>query len=157
MEVATSFENILRLLQIKMTSSVILECFTELDGRFEQTSLLANIYNTGVQFICPVEFLSPKKMRNVQETLEEGLEKILSHGERVSNQRSYLWKKKKKLCQEVQDKIDPYLSTFYDVYSMASYHTKPFVNPMADAPQSIEFMLNTSYISEGEEDNVKVE
>ena len=76
-----------------MTSSVILECFTELDGRFEQTSLLANIYNTGVQFICPVEFLSPKKMRNVQETLEEGLEKILSHGERVSNQRSYLWKK----------------------------------------------------------------
>ena len=32
-EVATSFENILKLLQIKMTSSVILECFTELDGR----------------------------------------------------------------------------------------------------------------------------
>ena len=31
--VATSFENILKLLQIKMTSSVILECFTELDGR----------------------------------------------------------------------------------------------------------------------------
>ena len=32
-ELATSFENILKLLQIKMTSSVILECFTELDGR----------------------------------------------------------------------------------------------------------------------------
>ena len=32
-EVATSFDNILKLLQIKMTSSVILESFTELDGR----------------------------------------------------------------------------------------------------------------------------
>ena len=95
-------------------------------------------------------------MKNVQETLEEGLQKILCHGERVSNQRRF-FKKKQKICQEVQDQIDPYLATFYDVYSMASYHTKPFVNPMADAPQSIEFMLNTSYISEGEEDNVKVE
>ena len=98
-------------------------------------------------------------MKNVKETLEEGLEKILAHGEQASKAYYALnfWKKKKKLCQEVQDQIDPYLSTFYDVYSMASYHTKPFVNPMADAPQSIEFMLNTSYISEGEEDNVKVE
>ena len=86
------------------------------------------------------------------------MKKILSHGERVSNQKKRVFfRKKKKLCQEVQDQIDPYLSTFYDVYSMASYHTKPFVNPIAEVPKIIEFMVETRYISEGEEDNVKVE
>lgn len=96
-------------------------------------------------------------MKNVKETLEDGLEQILSHGERVSSQKMVFFKKKKKLCQEVQDQIDPYLSTFYDVYSMASYHTKPFVNPIAEVPKIIEFLVETRYISEGEEDNVKVE
>ena len=96
-------------------------------------------------------------MKHVQETLEDGLKKILSHGERVSNQKRLFFRKKKKLCQEVQDQIDPYLSTFYDVYSMASHHTKPFVDPIADAPDIIKFRVETSYISEGEEDNVKVE
>ena len=96
-------------------------------------------------------------MKHVQETLEDGLKKILSHGERVSNQKRLFFRKKKKLCQEVQDQIDPYLSTFYDVYSMASYHTKPFVDPIADVPDKIPFRVETSYISEGEEDNVKVE
>ena len=98
-------------------------------------------------------------MKNVKETLEEGLEKILAHGEQVSKvyYDIHFWKKKKKLCQEVQDQIDPYLSTFYDVYSMASYYTKPFVDPIADIPESMDFMIETKYISEGEEDNVKVE
>ena len=96
-------------------------------------------------------------MKNVKETLEDGLKKILSHGERVSSQKRFFFKKKKKLCQEVQDQIDPYLSTFYDVYSMASNYTKPFVDPIADVPDIMEFMVETSYISEGEEDNVKVE
>lgn len=94
-------------------------------------------------------------MKNVQETLEEGLQKILCHGERVSNQRRF-FKKKQKICKEVQDQIDPYLATFYDVYSMASYLTNPFVDPLADRPYKIAFRVDTRYISEGEEDNAKV-
>ena len=85
------------------------------------------------------------------------MKKILSHGERVSNQKTFFFKKRKKLCQEVQDQIDPHLSTFYDVYSMASNLTKPFVDPIADIPDQIQFMVETRFISEGEEDNVKVE
>ena len=40
---------------------------------------------------------------------------------------------------------------------MASYYTKPFVDPIADIPASMDFQIETKYISEGEEDNVKVE
>ena len=69
---ATSFDNILRLLQIKMTSSVILECFTKIDG---------------VKFFCPIEFLSERRLRNVQSILEDGFNRILQEGEKVSNEK----------------------------------------------------------------------
>lgn len=144
---ATSFDNILRLLQIKMTSSVILECFTKIDG---------------VKFFCPIEFLSERRLRNVQSILEDGFNRILQEGEKVSNEKWWshgvkgLIYGRKRLHQEIQQKVDPYLSTFYDVYSMTSRLTRPFVDPLAPVPVNITFQVRTGYIAEGEEDNVKV-
>ena len=76
--------------------------------------------------------------------------------QRLSHNISGLFFGKKRLCQEVQDQIDPYLATFYDIYSMTSYLTQPFVDPLSPVPNIIDFKVRTSYISEGEEDNVKV-
>ena len=97
----------------------------------------------------------------VQYILEDGFHRILFEGEKVTNQKlghslAELIYGKKRLCQEVQQQIDPYLSTFYDIYSMTSSLTKPFVDPMSSVPKLIEFQVKTSYIAEGEEDNVKV-
>lgn len=116
---------------------------------------------SGVQFFCPIEFLSERRLKNVQDILEDGFNRILHEAEKVSNEKLLHGVKgliygRKRLHQEVQQKVDPYLSTFYDVYSMTSRLTRPFVDPLAPVPVEMTFQVKTDYIAEGEEDNVKV-
>ena len=49
---------------------------------------------------------------------------------------------------------DPYLATFYPVYSLAANLTNPFHDVI---PDSIPFMIDTRFIPEGEDDLVKIE
>ena len=50
--------------------------------------------------------------------------------------------------------LDPYLASFYPVYSLAANFTNPHCE---DIPNSICFSVDTRYVPEGEEDLVRLE
>ena len=65
------------------------------------------------------------------------------------------WWGKLTITQTKQDQIDPYLSCFYNTYSLASGFTNPYIDSETP-PNATFFKVNTDFIAEGEEDHVKV-
>ena len=62
-----------------------------------------------------------KKKNNIRRIIEDGLSTILGS----ARQRSLI-RGKLTITQERQDQIDPYLSKFYNSYSLASNYTQPY-------------------------------
>ena len=92
-----------------------------------------------------------KKKDNIRRIIEEGLSTILSS----ARQRSFI-RGKLTITQERQDQIDPYLSKFYNSYSLASNYTQPYQDSL-EVPKEVCFKVNTEFIAEGEEDLVQVQ
>ena len=95
--------------------------------------------------------LPSKKKESIRLILEEGLSTILGS----ASQKSFL-RGKLRITQERQDEIDPYLSNFYNSYSLAGNYTQPYQDSL-EVPKEIWFKVNTQFIAEGEEDQVMVE
>ena len=129
---ATNFEGILRSWQLRMISSVLLECASQIEG---------------VYCFLPLHILPVKKKDTIQKILEEGLSKIIMEAEEKT-----FWGKKI-TSQKRQDQLDPYLAGFYNSYSIASSFTQPY---QEEVPEFLVFKVNTNFIAEGEEDLVQV-
>ena len=129
---ATNFEGILRSWQLRMISSVLLECASQIEG---------------VYCFLPLHILPVKKKDTIQKILEDGLSKIIMEAEEKT-----FWGKKI-TSQKRQDQLDPYLAGFYNSYSIASSFTQPY---QEEVPEFLVFKVNTNFIAEGEEDLVQV-
>ena len=129
---ATNFEGILRSWQLRMISSVLLECASQIEG---------------VYCFLPLHILPGKKKDTIQKILEDGLSKIIMEAEEKT-----FWGKKI-TSQKRQDQLDPYLAGFYNSYSIASSFTQPY---QEEVPELLVFTVNTNFIAEGEEDLVQV-
>lgn len=55
-----------------------------------------------------------------------------------------------------QNELDPYLTSFYPVFSLVSNMTSPNLEQETSFPEIISFMANIDYIPEGESDMTKV-
>ena len=104
---------------------------------------------SGVFCFLPLHCLPERKKQKIRLILDEGLSTILKKAKKRD------WWGKLTITREKQDEIDPYLSCFYNTYSLASDYTQPY-HDSDIAPDSISFKVNTDYIAEGEEDHVKV-
>mgnify|MGYP006263517651 CR=1 FL=1 len=135
-QMAPTFQGILSCCQLKMISCVLLECATEIEN---------------VHCFLPLHMVPSKKKDNIRRIIEEGLSTILSS----ARQRSFI-RGKLTITQERQDQIDPYLSKFYNSYSLASNYTQPYQDSL-EVPKEVCFKVNTEFIAEGEEDLVQVQ
>ena len=136
MQMAPTFQGILSCCQLKMISCVLLECATEIEN---------------VHCFLPLHMDPSKKKDNIRRIIEEGISTILSS----ARQRSFI-RGKLTITQERQDQIDPYLSKFYNSYSLASNYTQPYQDSL-EVPKEVCFKVNTEFIAEGEEDLVQVQ
>ena len=117
--------------------------------------LLEKYFDSIPGFVCflPLESCCDKRKKNIEYILESGLESILQIGHKESSS-DFFHKnfcKNKLLSQKIQDQIDPYLSLFYNYYSLAIGITKPLV------PFDGLFSLVPKFIPEGENDCAIVE
>lgn len=55
-----------------------------------------------------------------------------------------------------QNELDPYLTSFYPVYSLVSNMTNPNIDYGQKSPEIISFMVNIDFIPEGESDMAQV-
>ena len=55
-----------------------------------------------------------------------------------------------------QNELDPYLTSFYPVFSLVSNMTSPNLDHGSTLPEMISFMANIDYVPEGESDMTKV-
>ena len=97
----------------------------------------------------PLQCLPDRKKQKIRMILEEGLSTILKKAKKRD------WWGKLTITQSKQDQIDPYLSCFYNTYSLASGFTNPYIDS-EKPPNATFFKVNTDFIAEGEEDHVKV-
>ena len=133
---APNFQGILGCCQLKMISCVLMECATEIEN---------------VHCFLPLHMLPSRKKESIRSILDEGLSTILGSASQKS-----LIRGKLRITQERQDEIDPYLSSFYNSYSLAGNYTQPYQDSM-EVPKEVCFKVNTKFIAEGEEDQVMVE
>ena len=103
----------------------------------------------GVSCYLPLQCLPDRKKQKIRIILEEGLSTILKKARKRN------WWGKLTITQLKQDQIDPYLSCFYNTYSLASGFTNPYIDS-EKPPNATFFKVNTDFIAEGEEDHVKV-
>ena len=92
-QMAPTFQGVLSCCQLKMASSIMLECATELEGVF---------------CFLPLHCLPQRKKENIKSIIEAGLSTILNQAQK----RSYL-QKRLFIPQKRQDQIDPYLSCLH--------------------------------------------
>ena len=55
-----------------------------------------------------------------------------------------------------QNELDPYLTSFYPVFSLVSNMTNPNMEHGQSVPEKLSFVANMDYIPEGETDMTKV-
>ena len=117
--------------------------------------LIEKYFDSIPSFVCflPLECCCEKRKRNIQYILESGLKTILQIGQKESSSDFFHknFSKNKLLSQKIQDQVDPYLSLFYNYYSLANGLTKPFL------PFDGIFCLDPKFIPEGENDCARVE
>ena len=151
LQLAPTFNGALSCCKMKMISGVLLQSSSEINGKY-QILYVKHIINEillGVFCFLPLHCLPERKKQKIRLILDEGLSTILKKAKKRD------WWGKLTITREKQDEIDPYLSCFYNTYSLASDYTQPY-HDSDIAPDSISFKVNTDYIAEGEEDHVKV-
>lgn len=133
---APTFQGVLSCCQLKMASSIMLECAAELEG---------------VYCFLPLHCLPSRKKENIKCIIEAGLSTILNQAQK----RTFL-QKKLFITQKRQDQIDPYLACFYNTYSLASNYTQPYTSERSLLQSYVGFKVNPKFIPEGENDHAQV-
>ena len=131
---APKFEGVLACVQMRIFSSVMVECASDVDG---------------LTCFLPIHLLSSSAKANVHRIINGGLTIILKRAE------SRRWNGKKRITLKTQNIIDPFLSALYNTYSLSRDLTTPYEESIL--PLSKKFTIDVTYISEGEEDSCKLE
>jgi hypothetical protein len=131
---APKFEGVLSCVQMRIFSSVMVECASKVEG---------------LTCFLPIHLLSSTTKTNVQRIISDGLSIILKRAE------SRRWNGRKIITLKTQNTIDPFLSALYNTYSLSADLTYPYEE--RTLPQSLKFTIDITYIAEGEEDSCKLE
>jgi hypothetical protein len=131
---APKFEGVLACIQMRIFSSVMVECASNVEG---------------ITCFLPIHLLSSTTKANVQRIITGGLSIIMKRAE------SRRWNGKKTITLKTQNIIDPFLSALYNTYSLSGDLTDPYAE--YSIPQSVQFTIDVTYIAEGEEDSCKLE
>ena len=133
---APTFQGFLSCVQMKIFSSVMIECASNLEG---------------ISCFVPLHCLKSNQKSNVNCTITEGLSTIMKRAETKK------WNGKKTITLKTQNIIDPFLAALYNTYSLSADLTNPYKDSSSPVPDTVVFTINTTYISEGEEDCCKLE
>jgi hypothetical protein len=131
---APKFEGVLACVQMRIFSTVMVECASNVEG---------------VTCFLPIHLLSSTTKANVQRIITGGLSIIMKRAE------SRRWNGKKTITLKTQNIIDPFLSALYNTYSLSGDLTDPYEE--CSIPESVKFTVDVTYIAEGEEDSCKLE
>ena len=133
---APTFKGFLGCVQIKIFSSVMLECASTLEG---------------IQCFSPINCLTKQCKSAIAQIIVDGLKDII---EKAKQKR---WNGKLKISMKTQNTIDPYLAAIYNTYSIASGLTDPYCDSSVSVKRLVKFAIDSTYIAEGEEDCCKLE
>lgn len=133
---APKFLGVLGCIQIKIFSSVMIECASNLQG---------------IECFIPIHCLDSSSKQTVQKIITSGLETIMKKAE------SRKWNGKKIISAKVQNMIDPFLASLYNTYSLSASLTDPYQDCTLSLPDRVKFTIDVTYIPEGENDNCKLE
>ena len=131
-----TFQGALSCIQIKIFSGVMLECASNLDG---------------IPCFIPIHCLNSVSKAKIEKIISAGLSIIMKRAETSK------WHMKTGISSKNQDIIDPFLACLYNTYSLSACLTDPYQDCTLPMPNLIEFTINVIYISEGEQDNLKLE
>ena len=134
MHLAPKFEGFLSCVQMRIFSTVMMEC-------------ASNIEN--ITCFLPIHLLSVATKANIQRIITSGFSIIIKRAETKK------WNGKKTITAKTQNVIDPFLSALYNTYSLSGDLTNPYEEGML--PDSVKFTIDITYIAEGEEDSCKLE
>ena len=133
---APSFAGTLCCVQMRIFSGVMIECASNLEG---------------IKCFVPIHCLESKTKDNVKMLITTGLTSIMKRAE------TRRWNGKKTITLKTQNIIDPFLAALYNAYSLSAALTDPYKDCTTKAPDSVTFTIDTTFISEGEEDSCKIE
>ena len=133
---APKFQGFLGCVQMKVFSSVMIECASNLEG---------------IPCFVPLHCLKSKTKSNVNWNITEGLSTIMKRAETKK------WNGKKTITLKTQNIIDPFLAALYNTYSLSADLTNPYKDSSSPVPDTVMFTIDITYVSEGEEDSCKLE
>lgn len=133
---APTFQGVLSCIQIKIFSSVMLECASSLEG---------------IPCFVPIHCLSTSSRNTVENIITKELSTIMKRAETTK------WNGKRRISLKVQNIIDPFLASLYNTYSLSAALTDPYQDSSVPPPDRVKFTIDVTYIAEGENDNCKLE
>ena len=133
---APTFLGILGCVQIRIFSSVMIECASNLEG---------------IPCFVPIHCLPFFAKNNVKQMITAGLSTIMKKAETTK------WNGKKYISLKTQNIIDPFLAALYNTYSLSAALTDPYHDCSLPPPDKVTFTIDVTYIPEGENDNCKLE
>jgi hypothetical protein len=133
---APTFQGVLCCVQIRIFSSVMLECASNLEG---------------IPCFVPIHCLPLAAKNTVEKIIAAGLSTIMKRAETTK------WNGKKRISLKTQNIIDPFLASLYNTYSLSAALTDPYQDCSLPPPDRVKFTIDVTYIAEGENDNCKLE
>jgi hypothetical protein len=133
---APTFKGLLGCVQIRIFSSVMLECASSLNG---------------IHCFVPIHCLSAQSKVCVEKIIVGGLQTILKKAQ------TRKWNGKMQISMNAQNTIDPYLAALYNTFSLSASLTDPYQDCSLPTPEMVKFTIDTNYIAEGRNDSCKLE
>ena len=133
---APTFQGSLGCVQIRLFSSVMIECASSLNG---------------IPCFLPLNCLSEHVQKSNEMIIVGGLQTIMKKA------KTKKWNGKLHITMKTQDIIDPYLAALYNTYSLSAGLTDPYQDSTLPPPTKVNFTIDTTYIPEGEYDSCNLE
>ena len=133
---APTFRGVLGCIQIRIFSSVMVECASHLEG---------------IPCFVPIHCLPLMAKTTVKDIITTGLSTIMKTAETTK------WNGKKQISIKNQNIIDPFLASLYNTYSLSADLTDPYQDCSLPPPDTVKFTIDVTFVAEGESDNCKLE
>ena len=131
-----NFKGFLGCVQIRVFSSVMMECASNLEE---------------IPCFVPIHCLPNCTKYKIETIITSELARVLGKAE------TRKWNGKTGISSKMQDIIDPFLASIYNTYSLSAGLTDPYQDSALPPPDILNFTINVKYIPEGENDNCKIE
>ena len=124
-----NFKGFLGCVQIKVFSSVMIECASNLEE---------------IPCFVPIHCLPNCTKNKIETIITSELTRVLGKAE------TRKWNGKTGISSKMQDIIDPFLASIYNTYSLSAGLTDPYQDSAIPPPDILNFTINVKYIPEGE-------